>query len=364
MKKSTIVFAAVLAVLAGVVFRDFNDGFYLLSGTAGESNAKKEAVSQDLPPLAVSSGDVRAVYLTAAAASVPSWVERTIYLIKSTHLNAVVINVKDSDGTYLNDAMKGVVKKFREQGIYPIARVVVFQDNGLAKQEPSLALRDVSGNLWSGNGGYLWVDPASEEVWARTVAVTLRALDLGFAEVNFDYIRFPDGNVGTIVFPFYDGTKPETEVLKDFFRYLTERVREARPNSVLSADLFAYTLLRNNGLGVGQRVGDAAQFFDVVSPIIYPSHYAPNNFGFPNPAEEPYQVVLRTLESGKELLAKTSSTAIIRPWLQDFDMGAVYDKRMVEEEIKAVRDAGYGDTWMIWNPTNIYDREKFSGAQK
>ena len=127
---------------------------------------------------------------------------------------------------------------------------------------------------------------------------------------------------------------------------------------MLSADLFAYSLLRNNGLGIGQRINDAAEYFDVVSPMIYPSHYTPGNFDFPNPATEPYQVTLKTLESGKSFISP-SSTAIMRPWIQDFDMGAIYDKRMINEEIRAIKDAGYGDTWMIWNPSNIYDPEKF-----
>ena len=93
--------------------------------------------------------------------------------------------------------------------------------------------------------------------------------------------------------------------------------------------------------------------------MVYPSHYAPDNFGFPNPATEPYQVVFQTLESGKKFLEKASSTAIIRPWIQDFNMGAVYDAPMVKEEMRAIKDAGYGDTWMDWNPRNVYDPEKF-----
>ena len=361
MKKSTIVFVIILAVLAGIAIRGFENGFRLVS-EADNAGEKKAEVSADFPPVSVSPENVRAVYLTAAAASVPSWVERTIKLIKSTRLNAVVINVKDSDGTYLGEGMKNTVKKFREQGIYPIARVVVFQDNKLAESEPALALHDSAGNLWSGNGGYLWVDPASKEVWDKTVAVSERALDVGFMEVNFDYIRFPDGDVDSITFPAYDNVTPAVEVLKNFFKYLTGKVREARPKAVLSADLFAYTLLRDNGLGVGQRAGDAGQFFDVISPMIYPSHYAAGNFNFPNPATEPYQVVFRTLESGKPILARASSTAIIRPWIQDFDMGAVYDKQMVGEEMRAIKDAGYGDTWMAWNPTNIYEADKFSSG--
>ena len=303
---------------------------------------------------------MRAVYLTAAAASSPSWVDKTIKLIKSTRLNAVVINVKDSDGVYLGKEMEEVAIKLRKEGIYPIARMVVFQDNTTAKAHPELALQDIAGGLWAGNGGYFWLDPASKEVWDKTVDVAERALDEGFAEVNFDYIRFPDGNVDRIVFPFYDKEhRLKVDAMKDFFKYLTEKIHKDRPGAVLSADLFADSFIRNDGLGVGQRLPDAAANFDVVSPMTYPSHYAPDNFGFPNPATEPYQVVSQTLESGKKFLAEASSTAIIRPWIQDFDMGAVYDAPMVMDEMRAIKDAGYGDTWMDWNPRNVYDPEKF-----
>ena len=350
-------------MLAGIAIRGFQDGFgsFLLLTRGGKSAA--ENITGRFPPLAVSPKDVRAVYLTAASAGLPSRVEKTIQLIKSTRLNAVVINVKDGDGIYLGEGMKKIAAKFRAEGIYPIARVVVFQDNVLAKIRADLALHDVLGNLWaSGNGKYLWVDPASKEVWDKTTDVAVQALDAGFMEVNFDYIRFPsDGDTGGIVYPVFDGKKQfKVDVIKEGFKYITNRIREARPEAVLSADLFADSFLRNDGLGVGQRVADAAENFDIVSPMAYPSHYAPGNFGFSNPADEPYQVVFQTLESGKKFLA-ASSTAIIRPWIQDFNMGAVYDKQKVDEEMRAVRDAGLGDTWMVWNPTNIYEAEKFSG---
>ncbi len=327
-----------------------------------ESSPRTEAASSTdhFPPLAVSSPrDVRAVYLTAAVASVPSRVEGIIQLIHSTRLNAVVVNVKDGDGTYLGEGMARVVQKFRAEGIYPIARVVVFQDNALARARPDLALHDASGTLWVAAKAYLWVDPASREVWDRTVAVAERALDLGFREVNFDYVRFPsDGDTKGIVFPIYDGKHPASAVMSDFYRYLTDRIHKDRPGAVLSVDLFAYSFLINDGLGVGQRLPDAAAAFDVVSPMVYPSHYTSGDFGYPNPATEPYNVILKTLEAGKALLS-ASSTVIIRPWIQDFNLGAIYDAAMVEEEIRAVQDAGYGDTWMDWNPANIYDPVKF-----
>lgn len=362
MKKEIAIFLVILAVCIGIAIRGFQVGLdSFLSLTRSGSSAAEDA-DGGFPPLAVSPKEVRAVYLTAAAASAPSWVERTIQLIKSTRLNAVVINVKDGDGIYLGEGMKKVVEKFRAEGIYPIARVVVFQDNFLARTRPDLALHDASGNLWaSGGGKYLWVDPASKEIWDKTADVSERALGIGFKEVNFDYIRFPsDGDTKAIVYPIFNNEKQlKVDVMRECFKYVTEKIRQARPGAVLSVDLFADSFLRNDGLGVGQRLPDAAEFFYIVSPMAYPSHYAPGNFGFPNPADEPYQVVFGTLESGKKFLP-TSSTAIIRPWLQDFDLGAIYDKAKVDDEIRAVRNAGLGDTWMIWDPANIYEAEKFS----
>ncbi|TSA44277.1 hypothetical protein D4R51_04110 [bacterium] len=360
MKKETAFFLVVTFICAGLAVNGLWNGLRFVSDSSGY-NATIDSPLEIFPPITVSPKEVRAVYLTAGVASNSAWTNRIIQLIKSTRLNSVVIDVKDFEGTYLTDGMKRIVAKFRREGIYPIARVEVFQDNALIKTRPDLALRNASGTLWSsGNGKYFWVDPASKEVWDKIAATAERALDMGFHEVNFDYVRFPsDGDMNNVVFPVYDNKQPYEKVIGDFFKYMTEKVREARPNAVLSVDLFAYSFLRNNGLGIGQKVGVAVPYFDVISPMIYPSHYAPGNFDFPNPAEEPYQVVFQTLQNGKLFLAKASSTAIIRPWIQDFDMGAIYDKQMVNEEMRAIKDAGYGDTWMVWNPTNIYDSEKF-----
>jgi hypothetical protein len=312
----------------------------------------------EFPPLTVTARDVRAVYLTAGVGLSKSRIDGIVGLSQTSRVNAVVINVKDGDGTYLTDAMRDNVRKLREAGVYPIARIVVFQDNRLAKTRPDLALTNVDGSAWG--SAYHWVDPASREVWDGAVSVANRALAMGFAEVNFDYIRFPsDGDVGGIVYPVWDRVRPMTEVMNDFDIYLARNIRAVHPDAVLSADLFAYSFIQRGGLGVGQVLSDAARHFDVISPMIYPSHFAPLNFGIENPAQEPYQVVLRTLESGKALLPPDTKV-IVRPWIQDFNMGATYDAFMVREEIRAIRDAGLPDAWMAWNPTTIYDQAKFA----
>lgn len=326
-----------------------------------EASAPAVAAPVVSPPQYTSPKDIRAVYATAKTVSVPSRVDALIRLINATELNALVINVKDGDGVYAADEnIKRVVQKLLKNGIYPIARIVVFQDNLLARKSPHLALKDKNGFLWTSNGGYFWVDPASVAVWDYNVQAAQSALKMGFKEVNFDYIRFPsDGDVKNIAYPVYDGTVLKTKIIGDFFAYLSSRIRADYPEAVISADLFAFSFLFDDGLGVGQRAGEAAKYFDVISPMTYPSHYSPGNFEFPNPAEHPYEVILKTLESGKKFIETASGTASVRPWLQDFDLGAVYDAKMVREEIRAVTDAGYGNSWMVWNPRNFYEKENF-----
>lgn len=303
--------------------------------------------------------EVKAIYATAATVSSPKRLEALIRLIEATELNALVVNVKDGDGVYVGEGMARVVETLRARGVYPIARIVVFQDNDLAVRRPDLALKTADGALWRGRG-YAWVDPASREVWDYNTEVSLRALDLGFGELNFDYIRFPsDGKIEDIVYPTPQGTSTKTSTIRAFADYLRERVRALYPAAVLSIDLFAESFLTDGDLGIGQRVIELADAFDILAPMAYPSHYAPGHFGFQNPAEGPYEVVRGTLEAGRARFSRAGKDPVVRPWLQDFNLGAVYDARMVREEIRAVADAGLTNGWMVWNPWNVYDPAKF-----
>jgi len=133
-------------------------------------------------------------------------------------------------------------------------------------------------------------------------------------------------------------------------------LKEYDPEIVLSADLFAFNMISEGDLGIGQRFRDSLDVFDAVAPMVYPSHYTPGNFGIKNPAASPYEMVYLSLLKGKEQIDRYASTTftVIRPWLQDFDMGADYDAAMVRKEIKAAYDAGFDKGWMLWNPNNVY----------
>lgn len=302
------------------------------------------------------------------------WISRSkniddrISLIDRTELNTVVIDVKDS-GVYIDDYIKNLVAELHKKNIYAIARLVVFQDNSQIKTHPDWYFKKSDGSLWRDNRGWYWMDPTNREVWNYNLVAAKKTIDAGFDELNFDYIRYPGfrKNDDVIFTPIL-----KNQVINDFARYLTSELKKYDSEIILSVDLFAYNMLKRDDLGVGQKFTELYDYFDYVSPMIYPSHYSPGNFGFDNPAEYPYEVVLGTIEKGKMQLWEksaaevgTTTSAIInpvfekrlkklRPWLQDFNIGAIYDGEMILKEKQAVYDAGLTSGWLLWNPRNIY----------
>jgi len=317
---------------------------------------------------------IMAVYLTSWSASSSSMIDYVIDLSKKTEINAVVIDVKDWSGKIPYDTnvslaqeygaervvvkdMKGLIDRLHNEGIYAIARITVFQDPVLALNRSDLAVKTLSGDIWYDYNGLAWIDPSKKEGWDYNISIAKDALSNGFDEINFDYIRFPsDGNLNDMDIDFAS----EREVIKSFYQYLREELKEA----VISADMFGLTTVNSDGLGIGQVIQDAYQYFDYVCPMVYPSHYASGFIGFENPAEHPFEVVAYSMAKAKIKLEGYDSK--IRPWLQDFDLGAVYDTEKVYLQIKAVKDIltdkYYG--YMLWSPTNFYNEEAIIKAEK
>ncbi len=311
------------------------------------------------PPVIPMPKEVRAIYITAPTASLKRRMDELIAFAHASGMNAAVVNVKDGDGVYLGEQMEKIAARLRSENIYPIARAVTFQDNYLVGMWPDLALKNADGTIWQSRGSK-WLDPASRDVWDYNVEVAVEALNEGFAEVNLDYIRFPsEGNLDAIKYPVYDGKKEKREVINEYSKYLVSQVKSVYPNAVISADIFAQGLISGDSQGIGQKFTDLASYYDVIAPMVYPSHYATGNFGFEKPAEAPYEVVKGTLNDGSALLTKAGKKVIVRPWLQDFNMGAIYDRRMIQAQIKGVVDAGLTTGYMMWNPSNRYSLEKY-----
>ncbi len=337
-------------------------------------------------PLAEPPQEIKAVYMTSWSGSSEKKISYLINLIKETELNAVVLDIKDFSGYVTYDIknsdvekykakeirtakINSLIKRFHDEGIYVIARITVFQDPILAKARPDWAVQSKSGGLWLDHKKLAWMDPASKEVWDYNIAIAKDAADRGFDELNFDYIRFAsDGFVGDMKFPIWDEQIPKHEIIKNFFAYL----REQLPNAKISADLFGQATINSDDLGIGQIIEDAYKYFDYVSPMIYPSHYAKMFLGYKNPANYPYEVVKYSMESALQRIGNwklkignslaTNKSPKLRPWLQDFDLGADYDAEKVKKQIQAVYDSASStpdliNGYMLWSPSNVYTRE-------
>ncbi len=368
-------------------------------GLAGIFLFPKKAVTQVAPGVAPASlaptqafksapDVVRAVYFTGWSAGTESRINYLINLKKTSMVNSVVIDVKDFSGNVGYDIkvpevirykakeikirdIDGLIKKLHEHGLYVIARITVFEDSALARARPDLAVKrkvknatgKISYSTWKDRKGLAWSDPTSKEVWDYNIAIARDALARGFDELNFDYIRFPsDGNMSAIHFSGLPKGKPKKEALAEFFRYL----RQSLPGARISADIFGLVAIQKKDIGVGQILEDIYDNFDYVCPMVYPSHYYSGTLGFKNPARHPYEIVKYSIdEAFKRLVEVEKSNFVakndskIRPWLQDFDLGADYDAQMVKAQIRAVRDS-LGDRYngfMMWNPSNRYTKE-------
>jgi len=320
---------------------------------------------------------VKAIYMTSWVAGTKDFRDRVIKIIDETEVNAVVIDIKDYTGRIAFKTEDPLLQKYgasenripdvrefikylHDKNIYVIGRISVFQDPHMVTQRPDLAVKRKSdGNVWKDYKGISWLEVGSQEVWDYVVALAKESYNTGFDELNFDYIRFPsDGNMQDITYAFYDSaSSTKAETLRDFFSYLYKNLSDVRKDgATLSADLFGMITTNKDDLNIGQVLEFAEPYFDYIAPMVYPSHYPAGFQGYANPASEPYGVVKFSMGRAVERLVLASTTpSKLRPWLQDFDLGAVYDANMVRAQMQAVYDVGL-DSWMLWDPKNIYTR--------
>lgn len=330
---------------------------------------------------------VKAIYMTQCVAGTRDFRARLLDLVNTTELNSIIIDIKDYSGrisfrsenpllkdklspTCRADDMMKFIGTLHEKGIYVIGRITVFQDPYLSKMRPDLAIKKASdkGALWKDKKGISYIDPGAHEAWDYFVTLAEESYNIGFDEINFDYIRFPsDGNMQDIYFPWSnealskDPVNGKSEVMRRFFEYLSGTLKKKIPGIPLSADLFGMTTTNTDDLNIGQVLEKTSPYFDFIAPMVYPSHYPPTFRGFKNPADHPYEIVKFSMDSAVTRLKTASTTPLkLRPWIQDFDLGAVYTADMVRAQIQATYDAGL-TSWMLWDAGNTYTREALLG---
>lgn len=299
-------------------------------------------------------------------------------LLSQTELNGLVIDVKEAYGANLPISLKTLIPKFHNDGDWVIARIVVFRDSSLIKEKPEWYLASTTETVWQDKAGQYWLDPKNEEVQNYIIEFSKKVIDYGFDELQFDYIRYPDD------YGYAAGTE-KMEVIGDFFSKISGELKDYKPSIILSVDLFGYVATQFNSYGIGQRLIDAAQNFDYISFMLYPSHFY-GGFIMPEDTKRqipgmhfpykddnttstdhlvssnPYEVILRSIFSSLDYLDFYGIKAKIRPWLQDFDIksdtsrGIFYDAEKVRSGITAAENSGSAG-WLLWNPSYIYTKE-------
>lgn len=318
---------------------------------------------------------IRGVYATAHTAN-GARMQSVLQLIEETALNSIVIDIKEDEGfvTYetgnpeierygttkriIRD-IEAVMEQLEQRDIYPIARIVVFKDKVLARQKPEWSFLNPDGSLWANIRGEHFVNPYIKEIWEYNVEVAKQAVAAGFKEIQFDYVRFPEGferRADTLTY-VRDEEMSRTEAVTEFVRYAREQLN---PLGVrVSVDIFGYAASVPAAEGIGQDFNEISKYVDVISPMVYPSHYDPGWYGARVPDAQPYTTIYGAMTDTHRKMEQIKDVKpIIRPWIQNFTAPWVegyipYGKHEVEEQIRALYDTGV-EEFLLWNPSNIY----------
>ena len=313
----------------------------------------------------------RGLYVFRYAAN-PRRMKHLIGIADSTEINALIIDVKDEFGLNFKPSdpllkknagsqakatyMRALVDTIRAHGILPVARIVVFKDSVAARVNPEHTIRKADGTPWRDKQGLAWVNPYANAIWEYNFRVAEEAIKMGFGEIQFDYIRFPEPykSLPQQVFPGQNGrTKPQ--VLSEFLD--AARARFAKMGVRTTADVFGLVTTVGGALEVGQKWEPLSQSVDVILPMVYPSHYPRGSFQLERPNAAPYDVIHIAISRARERDEKLGIKGEhVRPWLQAFSIGnPPYGPHEIEEQKRGVYDAGY-DGWVLWEPGSRYDK--------
>jgi hypothetical protein len=299
--------------------------------------------------------------------------DAAIDLRHTTSINALVIDVKGDRGLTPYDSVArdasgaaaridvrapiqkdfaGLLTRLHSDGLYLIARIVVFKDDPLSKAHPEWAIHDENGQIWRDRENLQWVDPFSHGVWAHNLDLAEEAARLGFDEVQFDYVRFPDQS--GLHFAQPNTRANRTAAIVGFLRAARERLLPY--NVFVSADIFGYVCWNLDDTEIGQQIETLGAPLDYISPMLYPSGFTWGLPGCTNPVADPAQIVSRSLAEARR---RTGLPGIrFRPWLQAFRDYAFDREAFDAAKIRAQTDAADAagtDGWMLWNPRNRYD---------
>ncbi len=344
----------------------------------------------------------RALYFKTQVAADEELMERWFDFVDETEINALVIDLKsdnlvdlgliyyDSEAPLVAELgtsadlmdIEAILAEAKARDIYTIARVHVFShDNLLAETRPEWAAqnargcepnetRKCNGDVFYADWDIAWLDPWNRNVWEYNIQLAEEAAQLGFDEVQFDYIRFPNDAADyeymelSKPIDWQSDPQPMYENIAEFMRQAHGRINAA--GAFFSVDIFGYAIYAPVAQ-IGQNAELMAEHADYIYPMIYPSHFAPNELGYDNVAEHPYEIIEHSLNRGYTLIG--NQRAQMRPWLQDFtliwvpaELRVTYGEEEVRAQIDAAEDSPWASGWALWDPDNRYTIEAIDPA--
>lgn len=290
---------------------------------------------------------IRGIRVWAEAAGDDGHFASLLALADQTAVDALVFDTKDA-GTVLYETQvpqaveMGAVEpaydpslriaQAREHQLYLATRIVVFEDRPWVEHHPEDKLAGP------------WVDPRSEPAWDYNIALGVEACELGFDEIQFDYVRFPAGRTAEVSGQRDLTQEERVRAIESFLARARAAISAA--GCAVSADIFSIVVSSPDDQGIGQRPEAISAQVDVLSPMIYPSHYSPGWLGYPDPNDYPYEVTADAIDDSLPRLAPGS---VLRPWLQAF----WWSNSQIRQAIQAAEDRGVG--WILWNIVSNYD---------
>jgi hypothetical protein len=317
------------------------------------------------------SAPIRGLYINRFAAQSTKRMKSLIAVADSTEINAFIIDIKDEFGLNFHSSdpllqknegtapkvanLKALVDTLNAHGILPVARIVVFKDSVAARMNPEHTIRKADGSPWRDKKGLTWVNPYANAIWEYNFRIAEEAVRMGFGEIQFDYIRFPEPykSLPPQVFPESNG-RTKTQALAEFLNAAHVRIDKLGVRT--TADVFGLVTTVQGALEVGQAWEPLTKAVDVLLPMVYPSHYPRGSFGIAHPNAEPYRIIHIAISRARERNAAVGITGQhVRPWIQAFTLGPPkYGPPEIEAQKKAVYDSGY-DSWVMWNPGSQYE---------
>lgn len=313
---------------------------------------------------------VKAIYLSTYGIGSSKLRGAALEVMERNHLNAIVIDFKGDRGMLpfksdipgkfgLSDQkvitvrdMPALIAELKQRNLYLIARIVSFKDDRYVEAHPEAGIKRPSGELFTDREHLRWVDANRTEMWDYNGALAEQAAKMGFDEVQFDYVRFPDANTSLVL------AKESTEAnrVAAITGYLKAMHQHLEPYNVfMSADIFGYVCWNTNDTGIGQQLEEVHKVVDYMAPMLYPSGFTWGIPGAKNPVADSYAIVRRSIDKCRERIGVSSLR--FRPWLQSFKDYA-FDRRVfgdaeIRDQIRGAEDAG-ASGWMLWNPRNSY----------